>query len=136
MRRFFLFLAVSAAALFCLSCHPMDKEADYLFSYEVLALIHDETDRAALETYFNDNYLKETHTLSYHGKYADAVSKGAAFFEEGRNRIDGQFILNCIREQDEFVQLFCVMSRSNTREYINYTYWDYELKQSLTGEAQ
>jgi len=131
MRKFLIILTAFAAALFCLSSCNMDKDDNFLIGFEVLAVIHDDDTRAALEEYLDGELMQETNTLSYYGKYYDAYVKARDFFATNREKLDGYFILDCIQEEDEFVQISCVLNGTNRREYVDYAFWDYNLKKEL-----
>ncbi|MCR4859178.1 MAG: hypothetical protein K5910_00775 [Bacteroidales bacterium] len=134
MRRFLIFLTVFAVSLLALSSCKLDKEGSYQIFFEVEAFINDETTREAIKDYFTENYLQESHSISFYGKHYDACVKAEAFFQEGRNRVDGEFILSCITQEDEYVQLFGVLSGKDGKELVDFVYWDLSLKEQLAAQ--
>lgn len=130
MRKLLLFMCALCAILSLSSC-IRDKEAAYSFEFEVQARIKDEADWDALKAYFDENYTSEAMVQTMFTTYSDAVTKSLAFFDQGRNRIDGKFILDHLNDEDDVVILLGVLAGKDLREPVNSTYWDYELKKTL-----
>ncbi len=133
MRKFLFMLAAAVAVMTGFSsCGKMlDLTDNYIISFETRGNFADEGDQEAIKAYFEENFLKESDTISHYGSYSDAVAKALEFFDTRRQTVDGQFILSHINDSQDFVYLFCVLSGSKSHEAVASVYWDYNLKQEL-----
>ena len=130
MRKLLLFMCALCAILSLSSC-IRDKEAAYSFEFEVQANLKDEAAWEELKTYFDANYTNESMVQNMFTTYSDACMKSLDFFDKGRNRVDGKFILDHITDEEDVVILIGVLSGKDLREPENSTYWDYNLKKTL-----
>lgn len=130
MRKLLLFMCALCAILPLSSC-IRDKEAAYSFEFEVQAKLKDEADWEELKAYFDENYTNESMVHNMFTTYSDACMKSLDLFDQGRNRVDGKFILDHITDEEDVVILIGVLSGKDLREPVNSTYWDYNLKKTL-----
>ncbi|MBO7547363.1 MAG: hypothetical protein J6Y27_06995 [Bacteroidales bacterium] len=125
MRKFFTILAV-IATLFCLSSCMKDKEQNYVFTYEVRGGIQDETQIENVKKYFSEHYTEKV--VSYYATHFDAMEKAVAQFEQDMNNADHDTILAFLEYEEDFIELYGVLSATKTREWVGTQTWTYQDK--------
>lgn len=143
MRKTFSILAAAAAVLSVSSCQ-LDKEQNYIFSYEAhfsLPVPSNATDAEKakieqdlkmLKEYMEENFIGSSHTGSAFGYYHDAYNEAIGFFKKGTDamfKYDMDWLYSFITEDNgyEFV-LYYILSGEKTREYIGGYLWNQQSK--------
>ena len=131
MRKLTLLLTALAAVLLLAACESKDVK-DYTFAFDYQAELANEEDAIALEDYFNHHFMDEDHILTIHATYYEAHELARGLWDTvGPTEDDGRFLLNLIREEDDYIYLRSVLIQGESAETVNETYWNLELKKVL-----
>jgi len=129
MRKPTLLLA-ACAALLLFACDSKQMKS-YTFAYDYSAQIADEDDSNALLAYFKESFLNEEHIETLHATSVDAHALAHQRWEEALAAIDGEFILSLINDPEDYVYFYCILVDGDMTETVDFTHWDYELKEQL-----
>ena len=125
MRKIFTILAALIAAV-CVSSCNLDREQNYIFSYDYTNInLKDKDDADAVKKYFDENF-GNNNTDSYFGTYYDAYQKAVAFFNEGVKELDMEYLYSFIKEDSDQFILYYIISGDKVREYIGGYPWNKE----------
>ncbi|MBQ9660135.1 MAG: hypothetical protein IJV37_02570 [Bacteroidales bacterium] len=133
MRKILTLLAALLAVV-CVSSCKLDKEQNYIFSYEGYVNLADEDDAEAVMDYLKTHYINESTTSSYHGLYYDALTQAVKFFSEGAQTLDDALMFSYIKEEDDSIQLVGVMSGEKTREMVALFTWNQQTREQTQGQ--
>lgn len=131
MRKFLLTSALVLTGLFCFSSCELDKEASYVFYYDLLynSEAEDASDNwKVVQEYFKGK-IDFTKSISFTGKQSEAVTYALRVFADDTSNLDKDEITALLRENEE-LNLICYYIVSDARYVVNYLNWSTKISES------
>ena len=136
MRKTLSIIGALCAAVLCLTSCLKEKVGDFVYEYEIQASLKNEDDWNTLKAYFEENFVNAAKSRTFHGTYNEAYNQGVEIYEQEIKTVNQDLILDCIKETDDIVVLYAVISGDKVKETIKATYWNYEYKKYIRPDSE